>query len=252
MLADLGPRVGFEYTVAVLPITVVALATTPWIARHFTPTAPIDRIVLPGLCNGDLDVLDAALGRFPVERGPADLRDLPDYFGTPVKTTPDYGAYDIEILAEINHAPRLTLDEILAKAQEASGDGADVIDLGCDPGATWTGVGDAVKALRDEGLRVSLDSFDPWEVEQAAKAGAELVLSVNRTQSRGGVRLGLRSRRRARYAGELRRLGGDGRISAKQRRAFSHRSGAGADRLRLRGVAGPLSRNARSAIPTSK
>ena len=38
-----------------------------------------------------------------------------------------------------------------------------------------------MKALRDEGLRVSIDSFDVWEAEQAAKAGAELVLSVNRT-----------------------------------------------------------------------
>ena len=33
-LEELAPRVGFEYSVVVLPITVVALATTPWIARH--------------------------------------------------------------------------------------------------------------------------------------------------------------------------------------------------------------------------
>jgi dihydropteroate synthase-like protein len=51
--------------------------------------------------------------------------------------------------------------------------------VGCDPGASWAGAGDAVKALRDAGLRVSIDSFDPAEVEAAVKAGAELVLSVN-------------------------------------------------------------------------
>ena len=34
-------------------------------------------------------------------------------------------------------------------------------------------------ALRDQGLRVSIDSFDPAEVALAASAGAELVLSVN-------------------------------------------------------------------------
>ena len=33
--------------------------------------------------------------------------------------------------------------------------------------------------LRGEGMRVSLDSFDAWEANIAAKAGAELVLSVN-------------------------------------------------------------------------
>jgi dihydropteroate synthase-like protein len=54
-----------------------------------------------------------------------------------------------------------------------------VIDVGCDPGGPWLGVGDAVKALRDEGLRVSIDSLDPREIAPAAGAGAELVLSVN-------------------------------------------------------------------------
>src|SRR5204863_6755733 len=58
-------------------------------------------------------------------------------------------------------------------------DGADVIDLGCDPGSSWTGVGDAVRAVRDLGLRVSIDSFEASEVANAVRAGAELVLSVN-------------------------------------------------------------------------
>jgi dihydropteroate synthase-like protein len=40
-------------------------------------------------------------------------------------------------------------------------------------------VRDAVRALRDEGMRVSIDSFNPAEVEAAVGAGAELVLSVN-------------------------------------------------------------------------
>ena len=181
MLAELAPRVGFEYSVAVLPITVAALATTPWIAAHLTPAANMERVILPGLCNGDLDVLSAAWGTLPIARGPADLRDLPEYFGTRDQPASDYGMYDIEILAEINHAPRLPLAEVVAKAQKAHADGADVIDLGCDPGTRWLGVADAVKALKAEGLRVSLDSFDPWEAEQAAKAGAELVLSVNCT-----------------------------------------------------------------------
>src|SRR5579864_7080338 len=81
-LDDLAPRVGFEYSVGVLPITVAALATTPWIARHFTPTERVDRIVLPGLCNGSLDVLTQSWGNMQIEKGPDDLRDLPEYFGS--------------------------------------------------------------------------------------------------------------------------------------------------------------------------
>src|SRR5437764_9293410 len=134
MLAELAPRVGFAYSVVVLPITVAALATTAWIARHFTPATPVDRILLPGLCNGDLDVLKQSWGDILVVKGPNDLRDLPDYFGSAGQADADYGGYDIEILAEINHAPRLSLDELRAKAKKAHDDGANVIDLGCDPG----------------------------------------------------------------------------------------------------------------------
>jgi dihydropteroate synthase-like protein len=64
-------------------------------------------------------------------------------------------------------------------ARRFARDGADVIDLGCDPGSTWTGIADAVKALRGEGMRVSVDSMNITEIALAAKAGAELALSVN-------------------------------------------------------------------------
>jgi dihydropteroate synthase-like protein len=178
-LEELAPRAGFEYQVAVLPITVVALATTPWIARHLAVPAGTDKVILPGLCQGDLAAVAQAHGGIAVERGPADLRDLPDFFRQASAPPVDYGAHDIAILAEINHAPRLPREEILAGAQALHDQGADVIDLGCDPGATWSVAGDAVRALRDAGLRVSIDSFDPHEVEAAVAAGAELVLSVN-------------------------------------------------------------------------
>jgi dihydropteroate synthase len=177
-LAEVAARAGFDFTVAVLPITVAALLTTPWVARHLTVPPGIDRVYLPGLCGGELSIL-AELTRVPVERGPADLRDLPEFFGGAAAVPADYGAHDIEILAEINHAPRLAPADLLSRAKAACAAGADVIDLGCDPGATWAGVGEAVRALRAEGLRVSLDSFNVHEVEAASAAGAELILSVN-------------------------------------------------------------------------
>ena len=180
MLGEIAPRAGFDFTVNVLPITVVALATVPWIVRHLAVPVGIDRIILPGLCAGDPATLAAATGH-PVERGPKDLRDLPGYFDTTADHREGYGDYDIAILAEINHAPRLTMAAFLAQARAYRDAGADLIDVGCDPGASWPGVGDAVRALRDEGMRVSIDSFDPSEVERAIAAGAELVLSVNGT-----------------------------------------------------------------------
>lgn len=180
MLAELSPRVGFSYTIEALPITVAALMTTDWIARRWQVPPGAQRVVLPGYCLGDLEPLRAAAG-VPVELGPRDLRRLPEFFGQSDARRTDYGVFDIEILAEINHAPRLPLDQILAEAQRLRADGADLIDVGCDPGEPWAGVADCVRALRDAGHRVSVDSMNPREIAPAVKAGAELVLSVNAT-----------------------------------------------------------------------
>ncbi len=178
LLSELAPQAGFDYTVAVLPISVAALATTPWIANHLTVPENIRRVLLPGLCAGDLNAVSRPAG-VAVDRGPKDMLDLPEFFGAEQKPRTDYGAYDITILAEINHVPRMTLPDILKAARACRDSGADVIDLGCDPGDDWALAAETVKALRSEGFRVSIDSFNPLEVEAAVKAGAELVLSVN-------------------------------------------------------------------------
>lgn len=187
VLAKLAPAVGFEPEVAVLPISVAALLTTPWVASHLDPPDRVDRMIVPGFCRGELAVLHDRFG-IAIERGPKDLRDLPEHFDKHSGPPPGYGSFDIEILAEINHAPCLSLDEIFRIATEMRRDGADLIDLGCDPGTTWAGVAEATRMLRNEGLRVSIDSFNSVEVEAALAAGAELVLSVNSTNVRHACR----------------------------------------------------------------
>jgi dihydropteroate synthase len=187
ILNDLAPRAGFTAEVAVLPISVAALMTPKWVARHLDVPAGIERVILPGHCRGDLTPI-AEIARGPtVEPGPEDLRELPRYFGQEGGQNAGYGSYSIEILAEINHAPRLHRNILCEAAEQFRLQGADVIDLGCEPGTTWAQVGDAVTALRDRGLRVSVDSLDPAEVAMAVSAGAELVLSVkgeNRSMAR--------------------------------------------------------------------
>jgi dihydropteroate synthase len=177
MLADMEPP--FEAAVAVLKITVAALMTTPWIARHLQVPPETDLVLIPGLCEGDLAVLKAQFD-VPVERGPKDLREIPRFFGQS-QTLQDYGGYSIEILAEINNAPKLPRTEITAAAQYFRGSGADLIDLGCTPGVPFPELSAVVADLRAAGMRVSIDSFDPQEIQQAVEAGAELVLSVNQS-----------------------------------------------------------------------
>lgn len=178
VLASLASQAGFEYEVAVLGISVAALMSVDFVSRKLQLTASVDRVVLPGWCGGSLETLADQFG-VPFERGPKDLFDLPEYFGGRTKSSPDFSRYDIEILAEINHAPRLSDREIIALAERYRDSGADVIDLGCVPDESWRRVGKVVRLLRDEGFRVSIDSFDRREVESATEAGAELVLSCN-------------------------------------------------------------------------
>jgi dihydropteroate synthase-like protein len=167
----------FEKHVAVLKITVAALMTTPWIAKFLEVPEGTDLVLLPGLVEGETSILSERFG-VRVEKGPKDLREIPRYFGRAAAAA-DYGAWDVEILAEINNAAKLPRDAIRAAADYFRASGADVIDVGCTPGVPFPALGDVVRELRGEGMRVSVDSFDPGEIRTAVEAGAELVLSVN-------------------------------------------------------------------------
>lgn len=178
VLDAFAPGCGIDPEVAVLPISVAALANTNWMAPRLLIPEGVTRVVIPGLCPGDLKPLEAAhSGRVQFEKGPHDLLDLPAYFQQP-PTPPDLSRHSIEIIAEINHAPRLSQEELVAQATALARAGADRIDIGCEPGHLWTGVSDAVKCLVGAGLAVSIDSFEPEEVKAATRAGATLVLSV--------------------------------------------------------------------------
>ena len=186
VLESLSDQIGFDYTIDVLKITVAALMSPEWIAARIDVPAGTDRVVVPGYCEGDLASIQEA-AKVPVECGPRDLRRLPEFFGKGASDEAEYGGYDIEILAEINNAPRWQLKDLLAEANRARADGANLIDVGCDPGGTWSGVAEVVSALKNEGHRVSIDSLNPREIEAAITAGAELVLSVNATNRQYAV-----------------------------------------------------------------
>ena len=174
ILPKVAARAGFEYSIQVLPITVAALLTPKWIAARLEVPPETNRIILPGYCLGELKPIEDTT-HLPIERGPKDLRRLPEYFGQAPDRS-DLGKWDIDIIAEINHAPQLALKQILKQGQAMAESGATLIDVGCEPNSTWGGVAECVKALKDIGLRVSIDSLNPLEIEPAVAAGAELVL----------------------------------------------------------------------------
>jgi dihydropteroate synthase-like protein len=177
---QLATQTGFVADIAVTKISVAALLHADWLVGQLKVDDVFDRVILPGWCQGDIAKLESRFG-VPFELGPKDLFDLPAHFGSEQKEPVDLSQYSIDILAEINHSPRMTDEEIVVLAEHYRNSGADLIDLGCIPGESWSRVGDVTKLLVDRGLRVSIDSFDRAEVETAVESGAELVLSCNQS-----------------------------------------------------------------------
>lgn len=176
-VSALASKYGFSYSIQVMPITVAALMTAKWLAGKVQPPEQTTHIVLPGFCP-DLNGLLADALELPIIVGPRDCRDLVQLFGAATKPAA-LDQHSIKIIAEINHVPRHSLAEFVRVAKRLVADGADMIDLGCQPGERFEQVGQFVSELTQSGIAVSVDSFDPWEVEQACQHGAQLVLSVN-------------------------------------------------------------------------
>lgn len=166
----------FKYRVEQIGVSVAALMTPEMVARRLKTTGDANKMILPGLCQGDLSQLHRQFG-IPAERGPNDLKDLPQYFGQQ-GLAPDLSQYSTQIFAEIVDAPDLSVEQIVAKAQRFQAQGADVIDLGCLPNRPFLHLAEAIRTLKSEGFQVSVDSINPDELLIAGKAGADFLLSL--------------------------------------------------------------------------
>jgi dihydropteroate synthase-like protein len=167
----------FTAEIRQLGINVAGLMTADMIRRRLDPPEAIDRIIVPGRCRGDLEVLGRHFG-IPVRRGPDELRDLPRHFGMGA-AEPDLSRYDIRIFAEIVDAPFLDIGTILQRARDYRASGADVIDVGCLPDTPFPHLAESVQALRGAGFRVSVDSMNPDDLLAGGLAGADYLLSLS-------------------------------------------------------------------------
>lgn len=175
----------FTWEVREIGLQVAALMTADLIRRRVA--APVlsegegekrraDRIIVPGRCRGDVEALSLHYG-VPVERGPQELKDLPRHFNRAAQRI-DLNEYQVAIFAEIVDAPRLSVAQIIERAQRLAADGANVIDLGCLPETRFDHLAESVQALKAAGFQVSVDSSDSQELLRGGKAGADYLLSL--------------------------------------------------------------------------
>ncbi|MFG1242166.1 DUF6513 domain-containing protein [Xanthobacter sp. V7C-4] len=159
-------------------VKVAALMTAEIVERRLKLPERIDRVLMPGRFRGDLDRLATRFG-LPFARGPEEAADIPAYFGRGRGGAVNLDRQDVLLFAEIVDATRLSIDELLTRARVLRGEGADVIDLGALPDNPFPHLEDAIAALKADGFRVSVDSFDPQELARGTRAGADYLLSLN-------------------------------------------------------------------------
>lgn len=168
-----------SWRIANVGVKVAALMTEAIVRNRLKGPLEASRVIVPGRSRMDLDQLQEHFG-VPFERGPDEIIDLPQFFGKGGKP-PDLSRQDMRIFAEIVDAPTLGVDEIVARAAMMKSDGADVIDIGCQPDVPFAQLEDVVRALKSAGFAVSVDSGNVEELRRGAQAGADFVLSLDET-----------------------------------------------------------------------
>jgi len=176
MIASFGAE-AHDWRIVDIGVKVAALMTQDIIARRLARPVDADRVILPGRCRADLAWLSQEFGA-PFERGPEEISDLPAFLGRRGAAV-DLTRHDMRIFAEIVDASKMSVADILTRAQALAKDGADVIDLGCLPDTPFDHMEAAIAALQGAGLKVSVDSADIDELRRAARAGADHLLSLD-------------------------------------------------------------------------
>ena len=167
----------FTYEIKQLGVSVAALITADMVKRRLQVAGNFDQILLPGLCAGNMDDLSSHYG-IDVIKGPVDLKDLPEYFGSPARKH-SLQEYAVKIFAEIVDAPDLNIEQILQRAITYREAGADVIDIGCLPEKPFPHLEESIQALKAEGFETSVDSLNDQELLRGGQAGADYLLSLS-------------------------------------------------------------------------
>jgi dihydropteroate synthase len=169
----------FTYEVRNIGVSVAALMTAQMLIRRLSALEGVNRIMVPGLCRGDLTQVNKHIG-LSVGRGPEDLKDIPAFFGRAGKL-PDLSRHNVRIFAEITDAPLITVPQILQRASRYAIDGADVIDIGCLPETPVPHLEETITALHEAGFKVSVDSLEDDDLLRGGKAGADYLLSLKKS-----------------------------------------------------------------------
>ncbi|MEZ5829447.1 MAG: DUF6513 domain-containing protein [Hyphomicrobiales bacterium] len=171
-----GMDPGFDWKVLDIGVKVAALMTEDIILRRLPDHGEADKIMLPGRCRADLDRLSDRYG-VPVLRGPDELKDIPTYFGRAAE-----GGRSVEIRHQ-DLSPRSSMPPLSPSIDPQAC--RRLQRQGCRRHRTgrlrsdtpFPHLEETVRALKEKGYKVSIDSADTDELLRGGKAGADFLLS---------------------------------------------------------------------------
>lgn len=179
----------FDYQILKMPITVAALMDSNFIIRNLKKTKSIDlnsagdlEIILPGRSRAEIKKIKTEIknDKIKFSKGPEEIIDLADFFGKKrVKIDFKQAKRGHKIIAEINEAALMDLDQILKIADYYHQSGADIIDLGCVNGREFPHLEEVIYSLKEKDYKLSLDTFNQDEIIRASKTGIDYLLSLN-------------------------------------------------------------------------
>ena len=179
----------YDYEIIQLPITVAALMDSRFIIRNlrkkaseYLNTDEKLEIIIPGRSQAELDKISSAFenSNLVFLKGPDEIMDLPEFLGKErTAVNIEDKQKDNKIIAEINEAALISVEEITAKADYYNKSGADIIDLGCVNGREFPHLEESIHILKKRGYKVSIDTFNQDEIQRADKAGVDFLLSIN-------------------------------------------------------------------------
>ena len=178
VLSDISSKNKFTYEVLDIGVNVAALATIKIIIKKIKidKVKNATKIIIPGRCRGNIEELEDFFGKECV-RGPEELKDIPSFLGLQGKNL-DLSKYDTKIIGEITEAPNMTIEQIIQQAVKYKNDGADIIDIGCLPSTEFPHFVETIQELKRQDFFVSVDSLNPKDLLEGARAGADFLLSL--------------------------------------------------------------------------
>jgi dihydropteroate synthase-like protein len=182
-------ELAYDYSILKMPITVAALMDTKFIIKNFNKNAKKYlnsnkeiEIIIPGRSQAEIEKISKEFknSKLKFTKGPQEIMDIAEFLGKEKITI------DIEkenrsnkIIAEINEAALMSVDDIIKKADHYIKSGADIIDIGCVNGRDFPHLEKTIKILKKKGYKTSIDTFNVEEIKRAETSGVDYLLSIN-------------------------------------------------------------------------